>query len=69
MFTSLQEMLESAGETHFAISGKTPMKDRPELLEKFLNDEMCKYAILTIGSCFTGLNLCPVAQMIFCELT
>jgi len=46
MFIPLQEMLESPGETHVAISVKTPMKDRPELLEKFLNDEMCKYTIL-----------------------
>jgi len=69
MFKALQELLESAGETHIAISGQTPVKDRPGLLSQFLKDEECKYAILTIGSCSTGLNLCPVAHMIFCELT
>ena len=52
-----------------AISGETPMKKRPEFIQRFLDPAgSCRYAVLTTGSCATGLNIIPVKSMIFAEL-
>jgi SWI/SNF-related matrix-associated actin-dependent regulator 1 of chromatin subfamily A len=51
------------------ISGKTPMKERTALIEKFLTDPAVTYALCTLGSCSTGLNFTPVAAMVFLELS
>ena len=50
------------------ISGKTSMMSRPNVIREFLDNNGPQYAVLTIGSCSTGLNLVPVSQMIFLEL-
>lgn len=51
------------------ISGQTPMDKRTQLIDEFLSPEGPLYALLTIGSCSTGLNLVPISRMIFLELT
>jgi SWI/SNF-related matrix-associated actin-dependent regulator 1 of chromatin subfamily A len=50
------------------ISGKTPLAARPALIERFLRDGACTYALLTLGACSTGINLVPAPSMIFLEL-
>lgn len=59
----------SLKEDHIVISGEVPSSRRTELIRHFLEDPECKYAVLTIDSCSTGLNFIPVSKMIFCELT
>jgi SWI/SNF-related matrix-associated actin-dependent regulator 1 of chromatin subfamily A len=70
MVKAVGDFLAARGETFITISGQTPMNARPDLIKRFLDEESsCKYALLTVGSCSTGLNMVPVSQMIFLELT
>jgi len=57
------------GEGYVSISGETAMKKRPEAIKRFLDPgSPCRYAVLTTGSCSTGLNIIPIRRMIFTEL-
>jgi SWI/SNF-related matrix-associated actin-dependent regulator 1 of chromatin subfamily A len=68
MMDPVAEFLENRGFNFIKISGATPMKDRMGLIDKFKSDPSCKFALLTIGSCSTGLNIIPIRKMIFLEL-
>lgn len=70
MVQAVSKFLQDAvGEGGFiCISGKTPIDSRPAMIKRFLEDDKCKYALLTVGSCSTGLNMVPVSKMIFLEL-
>lgn len=68
MVTAVSKFLKDAGEDFICISGKTPIDSRPAMIKRFLEDDKCKYALLTVGSCSTGLNMVPVSKMIFLEL-
>lgn len=69
MVQFISKLLTDAGEDFICISGKTPMDTRPDLIKRFLDvNSGCKYALLTLGSCSTGLNMVPVSNMIFLEL-
>ena len=68
MMEPIVEFLESNNMGYIDISGATPMKDRMGLIDKFKTDPECKFAVLTIGSCSTGLNIIPIRKMIFLEL-
>ena len=69
MVRAVSTFLEKAGEDFICISGKTSMDERPGLIKRFLDSTSgCKYALLTVGSCSTGLNMVPVSKMIFLEL-
>jgi len=68
MVTAVSNFLKATGEDFICISGKTPIDSRPPMIKRFLGDEKCKYALLTVGSCSTGLNMVPVSKMIFLEL-
>ena len=69
VFQAVSSLLRKLDVGYVGISGQTDVKQRPELIRRFLQESSCKYALLTIGSCATGLNLCPVARMLFLELT
>lgn len=71
MVKAIEEYFENNGWTgkYITISGQTDMSQRPDLIAKFrdpTNDVM--FALLTIGSCSTGLNITPIRRMIFLEL-
>ncbi|GBG29815.1 Helicase, putative [Hondaea fermentalgiana] len=71
MLTSIENsVLAPRGEDFYvAIKGATPVPQRTALIDRFLKSPSCRVALLTIGSCSTGLNMVPVARMIFAELT
>jgi len=70
MMTAIQsDVLDPLNVPHICISGHTNIHARPDLIKKFIEDPHCKIALLTIGSCATGLNITPIANMIFTELT
>lgn len=69
IFKSIQTFLENNSIGFISIDGSTNMQLRPKLIDTFLNEESCKYALLTIGSCQTGLNIKGIDKMIFCELS
>lgn len=69
MYDTMHENLTKFGEKFIGISGKTPMAERLPLIETFLKDPECKYALCTLGACSTGLNFTPAPQMIFLELS
>lgn len=62
------ETLEAARVSLVYIDGSTPMNKRSEMIETFLDSDTVSAAVLTLGSCSTGLNLVPVTKMIFTEL-
>jgi len=69
MFDAMTKHLTDRNEGFIGISGKTPMKERMDLIHKFLNDGSVLYALCTLGSCSTGLNFTPASQMVFLELS
>ena len=68
MVDAVSEFLTSKGQEFIQISGQTPMSDRMALIDKFKTDSSYTFAVLTIGSCSTGLNLIPIRKMILLEL-
>lgn len=67
MMEAVTGFLDSRNINYIQISGQTPMKDRMGLIETFKTDRDCKFAVLTTGSCNTGLNIIPIRKMIFLE--
>lgn len=68
MMLPVVEFLKEQNFDFITISGQTDMKERPNLIKKFLNEPQCMFAVLTTGSCATGLNIVPIRRMIFLEL-
>lgn len=53
-------------ENRIVIDGSVANKDRMTMIERFLDPHSeCFIALLTLGTCATGLNLVPVSHMIF----
>ena len=69
MFNAVSAYLTESKQGFIAISGKTKMNERMGLIKEFLENPKIKYALLTLGSCSTGLNLIPAPQMLFLELS
>jgi SNF2 family DNA or RNA helicase len=69
MVDAVSTFLRSKGHDFIEISGNTPMGERMGLINKFKSDPQCTFAVLTIGSCSTGLTITPIRRMIFLELT
>ena len=67
MMDAVTEFLSSKSQGFIQISGKTDMGSRMGLIEKFKTDPSCTFAVLTTGSCNTGLNIIPIRKMIFLE--
>lgn len=63
----LSDTLEDKWKT-ILVTGEVDMSKRASLLSTFLNSTDVNIAVLTLGSCSTGLNLVPVTKMIFAEL-
>jgi SNF2 family DNA or RNA helicase len=68
MKVALEKFMVDNHQDYIAISGKTAMNDRPGMIERFRTDPGCMFAILTVGSCSTGLTITPIRKMIFAEL-
>lgn len=71
MVKAIEEFFEQNGWSgkYITISGQTDMKHRPDLIARFRDpDNDCMFALLTVGSCATGLNITPIRRMIFLEL-
>lgn len=69
MYKALVDMLEEEAVKYISINGETPMKDRMGMIEAFRRDKRTRFAVLTTGSCSTGLNITPITKAIFTELT
>lgn len=69
LFQSLRTFFDTNNMNYISIDGSTNMNSRPVLIDTFLNNESYNYALLTIGSCQTGLNIKGVDRMIFVELS
>lgn len=67
MMSGVVEYLSSQGQGFITISGQTPMGERLGLIDKFKTDPSITFAVLTTGSCYTGLNIIPIRKMIFLE--
>lgn len=76
LFCTFHNMLDEVSEflnkkcpgNFVSISGKTPMKDRLSLINEVTHGNK-QFILATIGSCSTGLNMIPIAKMIFLELS
>jgi SWI/SNF-related matrix-associated actin-dependent regulator 1 of chromatin subfamily A len=68
MMSAVTEFLTTKGLKYIEISGKTPMKGRLDSIKTFIDDDVTNFAVLTTGSCYTGLNIVPIRKMIFLEL-
>lgn len=68
MQTSVAEFFDTKGINYIQISGATAMSERMGMIDKFKNDPECTFALLTTGSCSTGLNITPIRKMIFLEM-
>jgi SNF2 family DNA or RNA helicase len=68
MMTAVVEFLTENNLGFIQVSGQTPMGGRMGLIDKFKTDVGCKFAVLTTGSCSTGLTITPIRKMIFLEL-
>lgn len=69
MVKAVEEFLGNNGSRYISISGQTDMKVRPDLIAKFRDPGSdIMFAILTVGSCATGLNITPIRKICFLEL-
>jgi SNF2 family DNA or RNA helicase len=68
MLNAVSEFLSEKQLGYIKVSGMTTMKLRMDLIDKFKTDPECLFAILTTGSCSTGLNITPIRKMIFMEM-
>lgn len=71
MVKAVEEFLNDNGfkDRFIKIDGGTDMKERPEMIARFRDmDNDCMFALLTTGSCSTGLTITPITKMIFLEL-
>jgi SWI/SNF-related matrix-associated actin-dependent regulator 1 of chromatin subfamily A len=69
MKIAIEQLLTSLSKQYISISGETDIGKRGGMITTFKENSSCTYAILTIGSCSTGLTLTPIRKMIFTELT
>jgi SWI/SNF-related matrix-associated actin-dependent regulator 1 of chromatin subfamily A len=68
MFEAVCGFLRESGVEMIGICGTTPMGTRTASIDRFLHVDAVNVAVLTLGTCSTGLNLVPVTHMIFLEL-
>lgn len=71
MVRAVEEFLQNNGfaDRFIKIDGGTDMAERPALIERFRDmDNDCMFALLTTGSCSTGLNITPIRRIIFLEM-
>ena len=70
MLDALQVVLKKKKIGFIRIDGSTPQGDRLPMVNQFTKmDNDIQIAILSIGACNSGLNLCPVSTMFFAELS
>jgi SWI/SNF-related matrix-associated actin-dependent regulator 1 of chromatin subfamily A len=54
--------------TMIRIDGSTSSREREALLDRFKTDEKCRIALLSLGTCSTGLNLQHARTILFAEM-
>ncbi|CAE8621279.1 unnamed protein product, partial [Polarella glacialis] len=70
MMDSLEVMLKRRlGGAYIRIDGSTPQVQRPDLVERFQEDEQCHVALLSITALAEGQTLTSAEAVIFAELS
>lgn len=64
----ISEFLEENQTKHIWIDGSVNNDQRSQRIQQFLHEDDTQIAILSLGTCSTGLNLVPVSKMVFLEL-
>ena len=64
MFEIIEEALRKEGINYLKLTGKTNIKDRFELIEKFNNDENVKVFLISLKAGGTGINLTSADMVI-----
>ena len=64
MFEIIEQELKKEGITYLKLTGKTSIKDRFELIEKFNNDENVKVFLISLKAGGTGINLTSADMVI-----
>ena len=54
--------------TMIRIDGSTSSREREALLDRFKTDDKCRIALLSLGTCSTGLNLQYARTILFAEM-
>jgi SWI/SNF-related matrix-associated actin-dependent regulator 1 of chromatin subfamily A len=54
--------------TMIRIDGSTSSREREALLDRFKTDDKCRIALLSLGTCSTGLNLQHARTILFAEM-
>lgn len=67
MMNNCVRAFEECNKACIWIDGTVSQDERTKRIEEFLHGDT-KFAVLTLGSCSTGLNLIPVSNMVFLEL-
>ena len=65
---AIEEVIINDKIDYIRIDGKVPIDKRPDLVNKFQNEEDCLVAILSITACATGLTLTKASTVVFAEL-
>lgn len=68
MLVAITDMLKTEKIQHIWVDGSVNTAVRMDRIQTFLTDPKCRFAVLSLGTCSTGLNLVPIKRMIFCEL-
>lgn len=67
MYDAIENELQDGKVKFISICGMTPKETRQEKIDRFLKGD-ATFALLTLGTCSTGLTLTPVRNMVFTEL-
>lgn len=65
---AIEEEIKSSNKDYIRIDGSVNPNKRNELVEKYQYNDNYLYAILSITSCYEGINLSSASNVVFCEL-
>ena len=64
----VKEIKQVGGTGMIRIDGSTSSRDREAKLDRFKTDDKCRIALLSLGTCSTGLNLQHARTILFAEM-
>ena len=64
----VKEIKQVGGTGMIRIDGSTSSREREALLLRFKTDDKCRIALLSLGTCSTGLNLQHARTILFAEM-